>query len=90
MPDLSKGLADGASGAEADRAFESDSANLSVRDMQLLHLIAEGLTTKAIAARLKVNFQTAACRQNQLFQKLHATSRFSAVRSAIRDGMIAT
>ena len=62
---------------------------LSVREMQLLQLVCEGLTTKAIAARLKINFKTAACRQNQLFQKLHATSRFSAVRSAVRDGMIA-
>jgi DNA-binding NarL/FixJ family response regulator len=50
--------------------------------------MADGMTTKAIAARLGVTFKTAACHRGRILQKLAVDSTVSAVRWAIRAGIV--
>jgi two-component system, NarL family, response regulator NreC len=62
---------------------------LTKREFQVLELMAEGITTKAIGHRLGVTFKTAACHRGRILQKLSVESTVSAVRWAIRQGLIA-
>jgi DNA-binding NarL/FixJ family response regulator len=57
--------------------------------MDVLRLMADGLTTRDIAAQLGMRFKTAACHRNRILQKLAVKSTVSAVRWAIRQGLIA-
>jgi DNA-binding NarL/FixJ family response regulator len=61
---------------------------LTRRELEVLHLMAEGITTKAIAERLGVTFKTAACHRGRILQKLAVESTVSAVRWAIRQGIV--
>jgi DNA-binding NarL/FixJ family response regulator len=61
---------------------------LTKREMEVLHLMADGLTTKAIAGRLGVTFKTAACHRGRILQKLSVDTTVSAVRWAIRSGFV--
>ncbi|MBV9743341.1 MAG: response regulator transcription factor [Acidobacteriia bacterium] len=61
---------------------------LTRRETEVLHLMAEGITTKAIADRLGVTFKTAACHRGRILQKLGVDSTVSAVRWAIRQGIV--
>jgi DNA-binding NarL/FixJ family response regulator len=61
---------------------------LTKRELEVLHLMADGLTTKAIGARLGVTFKTAACHRGRILQKLGVDSTVTAVRWAIREGLI--
>jgi DNA-binding NarL/FixJ family response regulator len=62
---------------------------LTEREREVLRLMAEGLTTKAIASQLNVRFKTAACHRYRVLQKLGADSTVTAVRWAIRQGLVA-
>jgi DNA-binding NarL/FixJ family response regulator len=62
---------------------------LTPREMDVLRLMADGLTTRDIAAQLGMRFKTAACHRNRILQKLAVKSTVSAVRWAIRQGLIA-
>jgi two-component system, NarL family, response regulator NreC len=61
---------------------------LTRREREVLCLMAEGLTAKAIAVKLGVAFKTATCHRAHILQKLRVTSTVSAVRWAIREGLI--
>lgn len=61
---------------------------LTPRELDVLRLMGEGLTTKAIAERLNVRFKTAACHRNRILQKLDVNSSVSAVLWAVREGII--
>jgi DNA-binding NarL/FixJ family response regulator len=61
---------------------------LTKREIEVLHLMADGLTTKVIASRLGVTFKTAACHRGRILQKLSVDSTVSAVRWAIRVGIV--
>jgi len=61
---------------------------LTPRELEVLRLMAEGLTTKCIADRLSVRFKTAACHRSRVLQKLGVESTVSAVRWAIRQGIV--
>jgi DNA-binding NarL/FixJ family response regulator len=61
---------------------------LTRRETEVLGLMANGLTTKAIAVQLQVSFKTAACHRGRILQKLGVESTVSAVRWAIREGLI--
>jgi DNA-binding NarL/FixJ family response regulator len=56
--------------------------------LDVLRLMADGLTTKEIAAHLNMRFKTAACHRSRILQKLSVTSTVSAVRWAIRQGVV--
>lgn len=61
---------------------------LTPREMDVLRLMADGLTTRAIAEQLGMRFKTAACHRNRILQKVGVKSTVSAVRWAIRQGLI--
>jgi DNA-binding NarL/FixJ family response regulator len=64
------------------------SATLTARELEVLRLMADGLSTKQIAARLEVSFKTAACHRYRVLQKLCVDSTVIAVRLAIRQGLV--
>lgn len=61
---------------------------LSERERQVLQLIAEGHTTKTIAAMLFVSVKTAESHRTHIMQRLGVHNIASLVRYAIRTGMI--
>jgi DNA-binding NarL/FixJ family response regulator len=62
--------------------------NLTPRELQVLHLMAEGLTNKSIAATLAVSEHTVKFHINSILGKMGASSRTQAVTSATRLGLI--
>lgn len=61
---------------------------LTPREMQVLHLLAEGLPNKSIAVRLSISEHTVKFHVNSLMGKLGAQSRTDAVMRATRAGLI--
>ncbi len=63
-------------------------AVLSPRELEVLALMAEGASNKAIARRLGISVHTAKFHVGQLLDKLDATGRTDAVAHAARIGVI--
>ena len=61
---------------------------LTPREIQVLRLIAEGKSSKEIAAELGTAFRTAVCHRYRIFQKLGVHETATAVRLAVRAGLI--
>ena len=62
-------------------------ATLSLRQREVLQLIAEGLSTKEIAYRLKLSSSTVDTHRTELMRRLNLHDVASLVRFAIRQGM---
>jgi DNA-binding NarL/FixJ family response regulator len=62
---------------------------LTPRELDVLHLMAEGLPNKAIADRLGISDQTVKFHVASICGKLGAVNRTGAVRQAIERGLIA-
>lgn len=62
---------------------------LTPREIEVLELLAEGLSNKAIAARLGISDQTVKFHVSSICAKLPARNRTDAVRRAIHRGIIA-
>ena len=62
---------------------------LTARETEVLELLAEGLSNKAIAARLGISDQTVKFHVASIGGKLGAANRTEAVRLAVRRGLIA-
>ncbi|HET7696357.1 MAG TPA: response regulator transcription factor [Vicinamibacterales bacterium] len=62
---------------------------LTAREVQVLELLAEGLSNKGIAARLGISDQTVKFHVASIAGKLDAPSRTAIVRRAVRRGLIA-
>jgi DNA-binding NarL/FixJ family response regulator len=83
-------------GTQADAlivASEADegtalSEPLTPREIEVLELLAEGLSNKAIAAELGVSDQTVKFHVGSISGKLGAANRTDAVRLAVRRGLI--
>lgn len=73
--------------ARSDR-FEEPVEQLTAREVQVLELLAEGLSNKAIAGRLDISDQTVKFHVASISSKLGATNRTDAVRRAVRRGLI--
>jgi DNA-binding NarL/FixJ family response regulator len=71
--------------ADRDPAFEEP---LTDREVEVLELLAEGLSNKAIAARLGISDQTVKFHVASISGKLGAANRTDAVRRAVRRGLI--
>lgn len=71
----------------ADR-FAEPVEQLTAREVQVLELLAEGLSNKAIADRLDISDQTVKFHVASISGKLGATNRTDAVRRAVRRGLI--
>ncbi len=61
---------------------------LTARERQVLVLIAEGYSTKEIAARLGIAFKTSACHRTRIMAKLGVHNGVTLLRRAIRAGLI--
>jgi len=77
----------------AGRTFTSggsdDIEDLSPRELEVLALVADGLSNKGIAARLGISDQTVKFHVAAITAKLGAANRTEAVRIALRRALIA-
>lgn len=69
-------------------AISLASPSLTTREMQVLRLMMEGLSNKAIALRLKRSVGTAKSHVKAILSKLDATTRVEAVAVAQRRGLL--
>ena len=60
---------------------------LTARERQVLQLVAEGKTTKEVAALLGISVKTAESHRTRIMQKLDIHETASLVRYAIREGL---
>jgi DNA-binding NarL/FixJ family response regulator len=67
-----------------------DFVTLSAREREVLQLIAEGKSTKAIASALYVSKKTVETHRAHILTKLHASSVAELVKHAIREGLTST
>jgi DNA-binding NarL/FixJ family response regulator len=58
-------------------------AGLTQREVEVLHLLAQGLTIAQIAEHLIISFHTANAHVRSIYTKLEVTSRSAAIRYAI-------
>ena len=72
----------------AARAAPQDGPLLTPRETEVLSLMAEGLSNKLIADRLKISEHTAKFHVNAILTKLDAETRTEAVVSAARRGLL--
>lgn len=73
------------------RALDADPSAaepLTVREIEVLQMLAAGLSNKAIAARLRISANTAKFHVAQILAKLGVSSRAEAVSVAIRRGAV--
>lgn len=68
-------------------ATASDTGGLSPRELEVLRLIADGLTDQAIADALFISRRTVSGHVIHILTKLNLTSRTAAVAYAIRHGL---
>ncbi len=80
--------AEAASAAAAAPAVKAARETLTTRETEVLRLLADGLTSRDIAVRLHIGFKTATSHRNNILTKLGVHSTVSAVRWAIRKGLI--
>ena len=69
-------------------ASTSEVENLTPREMETLEMLAEGLSNKQIAARLRISEHTAKFHVNSILGKLDAGTRTEAVMRGLRSGLI--
>ena len=69
-------------------ASADDDALLTPRELEVLTLLAEGMSNKAIARRLGISVHTAKFHVRALIDKLDAVGRTDAVAHAARRGVI--
>lgn len=84
---LSPGVASSVVEAYRTRS-ERPKERLSLRERQVLQLIAEGKSTKEVASMLGISVKTAESHRSRLMQKLDIHETASLVRYAIRRGMV--
>lgn len=65
----------------------SPAASLTAREREVLQLIAEGLKTKDIAARIHVSVKTVETHRQQIMRKLNARSVAELTKIALREGI---
>jgi len=80
--DVTLVLSNGVSGPVEDDVL------LTPRELEVLTLLAEGLSNKAIARRLGISVHTAKFHVGALMDKLDAVGRTDAVAHAVRHGVI--
>jgi len=61
---------------------------LSMRETQILEMIAEGLSNKMIADRIEIKEGTVKAHTNNIFKKLGVNSRTEAIRVALENGIL--
>jgi DNA-binding NarL/FixJ family response regulator len=61
---------------------------LTSRELEVLSGLSDGLSNKAIAARLGISDETVKFHLSAIFGKLQASNRTDAVRQAVRRGLV--
>lgn len=74
---------------QAALSIEGKTSALSAREIEVLQLVAQGFTNKAIAAHLDISDRTVQGHLASIFGKLNAQSRTDAVMIGLRLGLIA-
>jgi DNA-binding NarL/FixJ family response regulator len=72
----------------SDEVVEPLQEHLTARETEVLELIAEGLSNKAIATQLGISDQTVKFHAASIQGKLGALNRTDAVRRAVRRGLV--
>lgn len=67
---------------------ELDNLNLSKRELEVLQLMAQGLSNKEIALRLFISLSTIKTHSNNLFEKMNVERRTQAIAKAKTLGII--
>ena len=62
---------------------------LTPRELEVLEVLAQGLSNRSIAARLAISEHTVKFHVSSIFAKLGAENRTDAVRRGVRLGLIA-
>jgi DNA-binding NarL/FixJ family response regulator len=70
-------------------AAATDAEQLTTREVEVLHLLAEGLSNRAIANRLVISEKTVIRHVSNIFLKLDVHSRAEATRLALDRGIVA-
>ena len=65
-----------------------DTYGLSNREMEVLQLLADGMSNKEIAAQLYISNQTVKTHIAHIFNKLGVSDRTEAVAAALRTGLV--
>lgn len=74
--------------SELRRHVTGDRPRLSPRELEVLRMISEGLTTPQIASRLVLGTATVKSHLHTLYEKLGVSDRASAVAVAMRQGVL--
>lgn len=61
---------------------------LSARELEVLKIVAAGLSDKQVAGRLGISPKTVRNHLSQIFSKLQAANRVEAVINALRSGLL--
>ena len=86
-PEMSTKAFDKAPG-EAPEQDAEDGADLSKREIEVLRLLAEGYSSKAVAARLDIAVKTIETYKARAFEKLGFQSRVELIRYAVSKGWL--
>jgi len=74
-----------------EKKFSSDeTGQLTSSEIEIVRLVAEGLTTKEIAVRKNISFHTVATHRKNIFRKLGVTNASELLMYAIKAGIIET
>jgi DNA-binding NarL/FixJ family response regulator len=68
--------------------LEEGDRTLTVRQREILQMLADGMQTDAVAKRLGLSTETVRTHTKRILAKLHADTRTQAVAIAIRNGLI--
>lgn len=85
---VSSEIADKVVGSYLRHQAESSERLLTLRERQILQLVAEGKPSKIIARMLNLTVKTIESHRNRLMRKLDARNTAGLVRHAIREGVI--
>ena len=76
--------------AENRLPMKTGTENLTARELELLELVGEGFSNRAISERLTISTNTVKYHLKNIFQKLGAQNRAEAVAHAIRTGILSS
>ncbi len=77
-------------GHKVPRAVAARPAGLSEREVEVLRLVARGLTNKEIASKLQISVKTAGHHLEHIFEKVRVTTRAAAALYAMQNDLLAS
>ncbi len=73
---------------EVRKPKPSEQFDLSAREIEVLELLAQGLSTQQIADKLEISYRTGAFHLKNIYAKLEVQSQSGAVAKALRSGIL--